>query len=55
VFPDPVMQEAIVSAATDFEASVVRAVQSFHDNVKAHGYPATERVVEQEMYMGDAE
>jgi len=55
VLPDPVMQEAIVSAATDFEARVVLAVQSFHDNVAAHGYPATERVVEQEMYIGDAE
>jgi predicted phage-related endonuclease len=49
VLPDPVMQAAIVSAATDFEAKVVRAVQSFRDNVKAHGYVATERVVEQEM------
>jgi len=55
VLPDPVMQAAIVSAATEFEAKVVHAVQSFHDNVKAHGYPQTERVVEQEMYMGDAE
>ncbi len=53
VLPDLVMQAAIVSAATDFEAKVAQAVQSFHDNVAAHGYPATERVVEQEMYMGE--
>lgn len=51
VLPDPVMQAAIVSAATDFEAKVVQAVQSFHDNVAAHGYVATERIVEQEMYV----
>ena len=51
VFPDPAIQSAIVSAATEFEAKVVQAVQSFHDNVKAHGYVATERVVEQEMYV----
>jgi hypothetical protein len=46
VFPDPVIQAAIVSAATEFEAKVVQAVQSFHDNVKAHGYPQTERVAD---------
>lgn len=55
VLPDPDMQAAIVTAATEFEARVVQAVQSFKDNVAAHGYPATEREVVQEMYMGDAE
>ena len=54
VYPDPVIQDAIVTAASQFEASVCKAVSSYHDNVKAHGYHATERVVEQEMYMGDA-
>lgn len=49
VEPDAAMQAAIVDAATDFEAKVVLAVQSFADNVKAHGYHATERVIEQEM------
>ena len=46
VLPDPVMQAAIVSAAVDFEARVVQAVQSFHDNVRAHGYPHTERAAD---------
>lgn len=55
VMPDDEMQAAIVAAATEFEARVVQAVQSFRDNVAAHGYPATEREVVQEMYMGDAE
>lgn len=49
VLPDPQMQAAIVDAAADFEAKVEQAVQSFRDNVAAHGYPATERTVEQEM------
>ena len=49
------MQAAIVTAATEFEARVVQAVQSFADNVAAHGYPATEREVVQEMFVGDAE
>jgi predicted phage-related endonuclease len=46
VLPDLVMQAAIVSAATDFEAKVAQAVQSFHDNVAAHGYPQTERAAD---------
>ena len=54
VYPDPVIQDAIVTAASQFEASVCKAVAIYHDNVKSHGYHATERVVEQEMYMGDA-
>ena len=49
VLPDPEMQAAIIDAATEFEARVSQAVQSFADNVKAHGYHATERVIEQEM------
>ena len=49
VFPDPEMQAAIIDAATDFEARVSQAVQSFTDSVKAHGYHATDRVIEQEM------
>jgi len=49
VTPDPEMQAAIIDAATDFEARVQQAVQSFTDNVKAHGYAETERVIEQEM------
>lgn len=55
VLPDAAIQAAIVEAAADFEAKVVQAVQSYHDNVKAYGYHATERVVVEEMYVGDAE
>lgn len=55
VLPDAAIQAAIVEAATEFEAKVVQAVQSYHDNVKAHGYHATDRVVVEEMYVGDAE
>ena len=44
VLPDAAIQTAIAIAATEFEAKVVQAVQSYHDNVKAHGYHATERV-----------
>lgn len=49
VLPDAAMQAAIIAAATDFEARVVQAIQSFHDNVAAHGYAETEREIEQEM------
>lgn len=49
VFPDPQMQAAIVDAAAEFEAKVQQAIQSFSDNVAAHGYAATERTIEQEM------
>lgn len=55
VLPDAEVQAAIVQAATDFEARVVQVVQSFTDNVAAHGYPATEREVVQEMFVGEAE
>ena len=44
VEPDDQIQAAIIDAATDFEARVSQAVQSFTDNVKAHGYHATDRV-----------
>ena len=54
VYPDPVIQDAIVNAAGEFEDKVVEAVYTYWDNVRTHGYHATERVVEQEMYMGDA-
>jgi predicted phage-related endonuclease len=55
VLPDAEIQAAIVMAATEFECRVVDAVQSFHDNVAAHGYPATERTVDQEMYVGEVQ
>ena len=49
VLPDPEMQAAIIDAATDFEGRVIDAIISFQDNVRAHGYCATDRVIEQEM------
>lgn len=55
VLPDADIQAAIVLAATEFEAKVVQAVQSFHDNVAANGYPATEREIVQEMFIGGQE
>lgn len=55
VTPDAEIQSAIVTAATEFELKVRNVVQSYHDNVAAHGYPATERIVEQEMFMGEGE
>lgn len=55
VLPDAEVQAAIVTAATEFEARVVQVIRSFEDNVAAHGYPATEREIVQEMFLGDAE
>lgn len=55
VMPDPDIQAAIVRAATEFEAKVELAIKSFHDNVAAHGYPATEREIAQEMFIGGQE
>ena len=52
VLPSAEIQSAIIGAATEFEGRVVQAVKSFHDNVSAHGYPATEREVVQEMFIG---
>lgn len=49
VLPDPEMQSAIIEAATEFEYRVIAAMQSFRDNVTAHGYAQTERTIEEEM------
>lgn len=49
VTPDDDIQAAIINAASEFEVRVQYAMQSFRDNVAAHGYPATERTVEEEM------
>jgi predicted phage-related endonuclease len=55
-YPDAAMQEAIINAATEFEAKVARAVASYHDLIGAGGrYLPTERVVAEEMYMGEGE
>jgi hypothetical protein len=56
VYPDATMQDAIINAATEFEAKVARAVQSYRDLIGAGGrYLPTERVVAEEMYMGEGE
>lgn len=53
VYPDPVIQNAIVEACGDFDAKVCKAVASFNDIIAAGGrYIPTERIVEQEMYIG---
>lgn len=44
VRPDPMIQAAIIQAATGFEAKVQEAMTSFYDNVALHGYEMTERV-----------
>ena len=53
VFADADMQEAIIIAATEFEDKLEIAVTAYDHNVKAHGYAPTERVVEQEMHIGE--
>jgi len=54
VYPDPEMQAAIKTAATDFEARVQAAIADYRANVAVYGFPDTEREIEQEMYVGDA-
>jgi YqaJ-like viral recombinase domain len=50
VLPDPEIQEAIIKAATFFEGRVASAVAEYHATIATHNYPATERVVEMEVY-----
>ncbi|MGL4635419.1 MAG: YqaJ viral recombinase family protein, partial [Beijerinckiaceae bacterium] len=54
VLPDADMQAAIISAAEEFEEKIDIAMTAFAHNVTAHGYAPTERVVEQEMHIGEA-
>lgn len=49
VLPDPDIQEAILTAATSFEAKVQQTVESYHAALKARRYLATERRLEREM------
>lgn len=53
IYPDPVVQEAIVAAATAFEGRVADAVNSYHAEIKLahHRYLPTERRVEQEIHL----
>lgn len=49
VWPDAVIQEAIIAAATAFEAKVQSAVVEYE--AASGGFPMTERRVEQEMHV----
>jgi predicted phage-related endonuclease len=42
-------QDAIIEAATKFEAGIRSAINDFHEAVKARGYHPTERRIEEEM------
>jgi hypothetical protein len=47
--PIPEFQEAIVEAATSFEARVAEVIEAYHDSVKARGLHPTERRAPQEI------
>ena len=50
VEPDSAMQDAIVEAATAFEAQVAAVIATYHANVARRGFVPTERKIEQEMF-----
>lgn len=49
VAPDPEIHEAIIAAATAFEAKVAEVVEAYSANVKKHGFHPTERRLERDM------
>jgi len=55
VYPDAKVQDAIVEAATAFEAQVAAAVIDYHAALLQPGgrYLPTERVIVEEMYLGE--
>lgn len=55
VLPDPEIQRALKDAATEFEFQVRKVIENYHANVKKYAFHMTERVVEQEMFMGGSE
>jgi hypothetical protein len=56
VYPDAAVHQAIVEAAVEFDAKVEATVMAYHKlTADAGEYPPTERVVEREMYMGEAQ
>jgi len=56
VYPDADIQAAIIAAAVEFEAKVAATVMAFERlTADAVAYPATERVVQEEMYIGGDE
>ncbi len=46
---DPKIQDAIIDAASKFEARISEVIDDFHEAVKARGYHPTERRIEEEM------
>lgn len=54
VLPDQVVQEAIITACTEFEKRVQRVIQEYHERVidLGDGVIMTEREIEQEVYLG---
>ena len=46
---DAPTQEAIIDAASKYEARICEAIADFHEAVKARGYHPTERRIEEEM------
>lgn len=51
VWPDDAVHEAIVNAVGEFEIRLSLKLKEYGDAVDALGFPATERRVEQEMYV----
>ena len=52
VLPDPEMQDAILTAAADFERRIAETVAAYEDQLASGElrWVPTERVVEQEMF-----
>lgn len=51
VWPDDVIQNAIEEAAGEFERRIAAKIARFEEVVAAHNMPATERRVEEEMFI----
>lgn len=50
-FPDAIVQDAIVNAAGEFEARLLKRMDEYHAAISARKLVQTERRVEQEMYV----
>ena len=48
---NPEIQEAIIAAATGFEARITTIIAEYREAIAARDYPETERRVEEEMYV----
>lgn len=51
VWPDEQIHEAIVNAVGEFEARLSIKLNQYREAVEALGFPETERVIEQEMFL----